>query len=290
MRCRMLWLTPPRVSLSADLASSYARRRISVAALRVKVSIMMRAGSTPWITRCATRWASVSVLPVPAPATISSGPDLKPFSGSGSPWVAARRWGPLSFAKCDAVDMTAGDYTESGDPLSLTGVTRSTYSSDARRLLDGSSLSYRSRRGTDRPEIAAAREKSQSDIALDGREIDRHERRIMDRHPAVIEVYAETDVGQNARTNGLAVLSRAAQAIDVEDQVSGGAGDGMGQEGDGDESAIRKLVAPGMQRFLKGSELLRQAARRMGKAEHPGEAMRGGACGRERQDEKMTQL
>src|SRR6185437_13186313 len=35
-----------------------------------------------------------------------------------------RRWGPLSFARWDAVDMTAGDYTESGDPLSLIGVTR----------------------------------------------------------------------------------------------------------------------------------------------------------------------
>ncbi len=72
----MLWLMPPRGSLSAVRVMSCARRRISVAARRVKVNIRIRAGSTPWITRCATRCARVSVLPVPAPATISSGPAL----------------------------------------------------------------------------------------------------------------------------------------------------------------------------------------------------------------------
>src|SRR5712671_7403912 len=67
---------------------------------------MIRAGSTPCITRCATRCASVSVLPVPAPATIRSGPDFTPLlSGRGSPWVTALRCGPLSFSRCDVVDM-----------------------------------------------------------------------------------------------------------------------------------------------------------------------------------------
>ena len=49
-----------------------ARRSISAAARREKVSSRMRCGSAPFITRCATRCASVSVLPEPAPAMISS--------------------------------------------------------------------------------------------------------------------------------------------------------------------------------------------------------------------------
>jgi hypothetical protein len=52
-----------------------ARRVISAAARRVKVSRRIRCGSVPSRTRRATRWASVLVLPVPAPATIKSGPD-----------------------------------------------------------------------------------------------------------------------------------------------------------------------------------------------------------------------
>jgi len=50
-----------------------ARRVISCAARRVKVSSRIRSGLTPSSTRCATRCASVLVLPVPAPAMISSG-------------------------------------------------------------------------------------------------------------------------------------------------------------------------------------------------------------------------
>src|SRR5579859_4356606 len=58
------------------------------------------------MTRCATRCASVSVLPVPAPATISRGPDLNPLlSGAGSPNVTALRWGPFNFSRCDVVGM-----------------------------------------------------------------------------------------------------------------------------------------------------------------------------------------
>jgi hypothetical protein len=61
-----------------------ARRVISAAARRVKVNRRIRCGSVPLRTRRATRWASVLVLPVPAPATIKSGPDdrrsLMPYS------------------------------------------------------------------------------------------------------------------------------------------------------------------------------------------------------------------
>ena len=46
---------------------------ISAAARREKVISRMRRGSAPWTIRWATRWASVLVLPEPAPAMISSG-------------------------------------------------------------------------------------------------------------------------------------------------------------------------------------------------------------------------
>jgi hypothetical protein len=55
-----------------------ARRNISWAARRVKVSNRIRSGATPLRNRCATRCASVLVLPVPAPAMMSSGPAEKP--------------------------------------------------------------------------------------------------------------------------------------------------------------------------------------------------------------------
>jgi hypothetical protein len=51
-----------------------ARRSISAAARREKVRSRMRPGSAPFTMRCATRWASVLVLPEPAPAITSSGP------------------------------------------------------------------------------------------------------------------------------------------------------------------------------------------------------------------------
>ena len=46
---------------------------ISAAARREKVRSRMRRGSAPPTTRWATRWASVFVLPDPAPAITSSG-------------------------------------------------------------------------------------------------------------------------------------------------------------------------------------------------------------------------
>jgi hypothetical protein len=51
----------------------WVRRIISWAARRVKVSMRMRAGSTPFSTRCAARCASVLVLPVPAPGQDQQG-------------------------------------------------------------------------------------------------------------------------------------------------------------------------------------------------------------------------
>jgi hypothetical protein len=63
------------------------RLSISAEARRVNVSNKIRPGATPRWIRWATRWASVFVLPVPAPAMISSG---------SSPAVAAARWASLS--------------------------------------------------------------------------------------------------------------------------------------------------------------------------------------------------
>ena len=63
-----------------------ARRTISAAARRVKVSSRTRRGSAPRAISAATRWASVCVLPDPAPATTSSGP---------SPWSTTRCWAGL---------------------------------------------------------------------------------------------------------------------------------------------------------------------------------------------------
>ena len=57
-------------------ASRPARASISWAARRLKVSRHIRFGSTPDRRRRATRWASVPVLPVPAPARTSRGPSV----------------------------------------------------------------------------------------------------------------------------------------------------------------------------------------------------------------------
>jgi hypothetical protein len=81
----MAWKVPDQPSASmpapargsadaATVATMRATRRvISAAARRENVSSMMRRGSMPLTTRCATRCASVLVLPEPAPATIRSG-------------------------------------------------------------------------------------------------------------------------------------------------------------------------------------------------------------------------
>ena len=72
-----------RKTSGSDCATSRsARRIISCAARRLNVSSRMRAGSTPLSTSQATRCASVAVLPVPAPAMISSGVASTPPRGA----------------------------------------------------------------------------------------------------------------------------------------------------------------------------------------------------------------
>src|ERR1700733_1777424 len=87
----------------SDITSAtmpWVRLIISCAARRVKVSMRMREGSVPLSTRCAVRCARVLVLPVPAPARISSGPALTPpLSATAVPNVAARRCPGLSVSK-----------------------------------------------------------------------------------------------------------------------------------------------------------------------------------------------
>ena len=65
------------------------RRVISAAARRVKVSSRIRPGWTQCRTRLATRWASVLVLPEPAPAMISSGPHNEASDPFAKPCSAA---------------------------------------------------------------------------------------------------------------------------------------------------------------------------------------------------------
>ena len=82
----------------AHASTRAARRDISTAARRENVSRRTRRGSAPRPTRAATRWASVCVLPGPAPATISSG---------SSPASAARACAGFSVSTA----ATPRDYT-----------------------------------------------------------------------------------------------------------------------------------------------------------------------------------
>ena len=75
-----------------------ARRVISAAARRVKVSSRIRRGSAPLRIRWATRCASVLVLPEPAPAMISSGPPPA-APASPPPCSTARRCAGLSSSR-----------------------------------------------------------------------------------------------------------------------------------------------------------------------------------------------
>ena len=79
--------------------SSTTRRRISSAALFVKVMARIRQGATPEATRRAMRRVSTRVLPEPAPATTTSGP---PSCSTAS------RWGGFRSA-------TSSSMTSSGD-------------------------------------------------------------------------------------------------------------------------------------------------------------------------------
>ena len=67
----------------------------SAAARRVKVKSRIRLGSMPWAISQATRCTSVAVLPVPAPAMISSG---------RWSWVAAWRCWGFSRAKTASIE------------------------------------------------------------------------------------------------------------------------------------------------------------------------------------------
>ena len=66
------------LSPSTLAAMRSTRRVISEAARREKVMSRMRRGSAPFTIRCATRCASVAVLPDPAPAMISNGAAVEP--------------------------------------------------------------------------------------------------------------------------------------------------------------------------------------------------------------------
>ena len=61
-----------RFAPKASLAMRWTRRVISTAARRENVMSRIRRGSVPLAARCTTRWASVLVLPDPAPAITRS--------------------------------------------------------------------------------------------------------------------------------------------------------------------------------------------------------------------------
>src|SRR5581483_782191 len=79
-----------------------------------------------------------------------------------------------------------------------------------------------------RREIGAAGLESQPYILVEGREIDGDERQIVARHPALLEVYAQTDVGQYVGADALAELPRTTETIDIEHQVCRQLGNRMG--------------------------------------------------------------
>ena len=79
-----------RVAPKAAAMMRSARRSISAAARREKVSSRMRPGSAPLTVKCATQCAKVWVLPEPAPAMTSNGPAMfAPFVAT--PCSTARR-------------------------------------------------------------------------------------------------------------------------------------------------------------------------------------------------------
>src|SRR5919197_3970756 len=102
-RLAIEWKVPDhgrRTGVANSPTMRLARRVISSAARREKVKSRMRCGFAPPRMRCATRCASVLVLPVPAPARISSAP---------SPWQAAARCAAFSFLYLSATS-TGGLY------------------------------------------------------------------------------------------------------------------------------------------------------------------------------------
>ncbi len=73
-RTQIEWNVPARSPRPASPSRPWRRSRISPAALLVKVTARIELGSTARaLTRCAIRWVSARVLPLPAPAITSSG-------------------------------------------------------------------------------------------------------------------------------------------------------------------------------------------------------------------------
>ena len=73
--CAMAWNVPPQIRSDPPPDPASARASMSLAARRVNVSSRIRLAGTPWAPRSqAARATSVRVLPVPAPASTSSGP------------------------------------------------------------------------------------------------------------------------------------------------------------------------------------------------------------------------
>src|SRR5438270_5471574 len=110
-RLATAWNVPPQTRPAAEPASALARASISAAARRENVSKRMRSGLTPDATRRATRAVNVRVFPVPAAATIRSGP---------SSWATASRC--PSFRPSRVANMCSLLYPTSPRAMSSDGV------------------------------------------------------------------------------------------------------------------------------------------------------------------------
>ena len=86
----------PALSPKTLRAIRSTRAVISAAARRENVIRRTRLGSAPPTIRCATRWASVLVLPEPAPAITSSGAN---GPGPAAPCSTARRCSGLRLSR-----------------------------------------------------------------------------------------------------------------------------------------------------------------------------------------------
>ena len=110
------WKVPAQVSASAAAEPPSARaamvstRRVSsTAARREKVISRMRRGSAPLTSRCATRCASVEVLPDPAPAITSSGGGIAPGAIPKAAAARCRSFSPARWlAACILRPVVAG--------------------------------------------------------------------------------------------------------------------------------------------------------------------------------------
>ena len=69
------WKVPPTTRSAALAPRGVTRASMSSAARRVNVSSRIRLAGVPWLRSQPARATRVRVLPVPAPASTSSGPD-----------------------------------------------------------------------------------------------------------------------------------------------------------------------------------------------------------------------